>query len=94
MKVNEIALDYFFNTTGTHVLLLPTSKNAESRILPLVGSVLTLMERKWEQKEGSEFIFHYENGRPIGSIEHSWRTACRRAGMCDKLFHDLPEVSL
>jgi hypothetical protein len=70
------------------ILQLPQSKKNESRVLSLVGNLESLIEKRWEERQG-DYIFHQGDGRPVGRIEHNWRTACERAGMPDKLFHDL-----
>jgi integrase len=33
-------------------------------------------------------VFH-RDGKPVGDFEKSWATACRAAGVPDRLFHDL-----
>jgi integrase len=51
---------------------------------------------RWEarliEKDGNvrvaALVFH-RDGRPVGDFKKAWATACRTAGVPDKLFHDL-----
>jgi len=79
-------------------IFLGRSKNGEPRILPLVGDLESLIERRWqarsvENKNGSTtlttYVFHCGDGRPIGDTRKSWKTACSRAGLGNLLVHDL-----
>jgi integrase len=74
------------------------SKNGEPRILPFVGELESLIERRWqarsvENKNGSTalttYVFHCGDGRPINDTRKSWRTACSEAGLPNLLVHDL-----
>jgi integrase len=55
-----------------------------------------LLERRWEfRRYGtptgpalSALVFH-EGGLPLGDFRKSWATACRKAGVGRRLFHDL-----
>jgi integrase len=73
------------------------SKNGEPRVLPLVGDLAGLIDRRWRGREyrtgdgGSAltpYVFH-RGGRPIGDFRKAWATACRSAGVGGTLFHDL-----
>ena len=83
---------------ATRTIFLGRSKNGEPRILPLVGELELLIERRWqarsvENKNGSTvlttYVFHCGDGRPIGDTRKSWRTACSKAGLPNLLVHDL-----
>jgi len=83
---------------GTATLRAEHSKNGEARVLPLVGDLATLIERRWAAREiqASEglpialaaLVFHHV-GHPIGDFRKAWATACKDAGMPGLLFHDL-----
>jgi integrase len=83
---------------GARILLRSEhSKNAEPRILPLVGELAALIERRWQARavlgpDGrttlAALVFH-RAGRPVGNIRKAWASACRRAGVSGLLFHDL-----
>jgi integrase len=79
-------------------IFLSTSKNGEPRILPLVDELESLIERRWQARSiknenGSTtlatYVFHCEDGRPIGDTRKCWKTACIKAGMPGLLVHDL-----
>jgi integrase len=79
-------------------IFLGRSKNGEPRILPFVGELESMIERRWQARsikneDGSRalttYVFHCDDGRPIGDTRKSWRTACSKAGLPALLVHDL-----
>ena len=73
------------------------SKNGEPGVLPLVGELAVLVERRWRAREYqavgggsalSPYVFH-RDGRPVGDFRKAWATACQAAGVSGTLFHDL-----
>jgi len=73
------------------------SKNKEPRLLPLVGELAEIIERRWQaraiqRRDGStglaEFVFHRGDGRPVREFRKSWEKACQAAGMPTLRFHD------
>jgi len=72
------------------------SKNREPRSIPVTGELIQVIERRrraraFETPEGeqlSEWIFH-RDGRRILEFRKAWKSACKRAGCPNKLFHDL-----
>jgi integrase len=84
-------------SAGRIMLRREHSKNGEPRILPLLGELTTLIERRWiareyETAEGtsalSPFVFHRE-GQPVRDFRKAWESACKVAGVSGTLFHDL-----
>ena len=82
----------------TKTIFLGRSKNGEPRILPLVGELDRIIERRWQSRSIknhngsttlSTYVFHCGDGQPIGDTRKSWRTACSKAGMPNLLVHDL-----
>jgi integrase len=82
---------------GRIVLRLELSKNGEPRVLPLVGELADLVERRWTAREHesvggttalSPFVFH-RSGQPVGGFRKAWASACDAAGVDGTLFHDL-----
>lgn len=82
---------------------LRTSKNGHPRSLPLSGELWDLVERRLRARvyttpEGasalSEFVFHAGDGRAVVDFKHSWVSACRKAGLPGKLFHDLRRTAV
>jgi integrase len=81
---------------------LRTSKSGHGRVQPLEGALWRLMERRWSAREFrstvgirglSQYVFHRE-GQPIGEFRRSWATACRKAKVEGKLFHDLRRTAV
>ncbi len=66
-------------TNGRIVLRRELSKNAEPRVLPLVGELATLIERRWIAREYealggtalAPFVFH-RDGLPVGDFRKAW----------------------
>ena len=84
-------------TAGRIVLRREHSKNGEPRVLPLLGDLSALIERRWTAREYqtptgttalSPFVFH-KQGLPIGDFRKAWESACKAAGVSGTLFHDL-----
>jgi integrase len=72
-------------------------KNREQQTMPLVGELAEILARRRAcravtTEDGrvmlSDFIFH-RDGRPIGDTRKAWKTACKRAGLPNRYFHDL-----
>jgi integrase len=72
------------------------AKTGRGRTVMLEGDLAELTDRRWEsrlfEKDGNvrvtALVFHLD-GKPVGDFKESWATACRTAGVPDKLFHDL-----
>jgi integrase len=72
------------------------SKNGEPRSIPLVGELAEIIERRKAARQVKEngttrmveFIFH-RAGEPVARFNKSWKTACKKAGVAGRLFHDL-----
>ena len=81
---------------------LPTSKSGYGRVLPLDGILWQLVERRWVARKFastsggttlSEYVFHRE-GKPIVDFKRAWSSACERAGVAGRLFHDLRRTAV
>lgn len=77
-----------------------TSKNGRGRVIPLVGDLAAVIERRWEAREYetpdevthlSDWVFYQDRkrtaGRPVGDFRRAWRTACEEAGVPGRTFH-------
>lgn len=75
-------------------IYLPTSKNGHGRVIELrdengpniLGEIIQRQPRTVNGVMVSH-VFHRE-GKPIRWFYDAWRTACRKAGLQGKLFHD------
>lgn len=71
------------------------TKNGEGRQFPLTAELRVCLDaqleatREYEQRTGREvsWLFHRE-GRPIRSYGWAWKTACRAAGVPERIPHD------
>jgi integrase len=68
------------------------AENAKIRVarsVPLVGELAELIaRRRLEMSAKTPLVFH-NNAAPIGDFRKSWATACKLAGVPEKLFYDL-----
>lgn len=74
----------------TWTLILPgrITKNGKPKRLVLRGPLREIIERRLAARRlGTRRIFHRE-GCPIYEFRKAWRTACKKAGLAGKLFHD------
>ena len=75
-------------TNKVIVVRQTTTKNGEPDTIPLVGELLRLMAGLWEARGPCPYVFHYR-GQPIGKFQATFKRAATRAGLPDRLFHDL-----
>ena len=97
MRLNEIKSLRWSDVDGDTVKLRGEhSKNGESRVIPLAGELAAILKRRaaCRQVESNgtarlvEFVFH-RGGEPVGEFRKSWHTACKKAGVTGRMFHDL-----
>ena len=87
---------------GGAIRLRPeNSKNGRGRVVVLEGDLAALIARRWDARllEGSDgprvvgLVFH-RDGEPVGDFRKAWATACERAGVAGRLFHDLRRTAV
>ena len=70
-----------------------TTKNDEGRVLPLTGELYELLVMQLQIRNlrypGCPWLFFREGGQRVKWFRRSWATACKKAGLSGKLFHDL-----
>ncbi len=69
------------------------SKTGEGRVLALSGDLWDVIERRWHDRGSAPWVFHRQE-LPIGDMRKAWKTACRKAGVPEKLFHDLRRTAV
>lgn len=83
---------------GRTIRLRPEhAKTGQGRTLALEGELWNLIERRWTARRipmptGEtkllDLVFH-RRGRPFRSFRSAWASACKKAGVPGRLFHDL-----
>jgi len=66
-----------------------TSKNNESRYIPINGTLYVELLRLNSDSTGDKYVFIGENGEPRRNIDHAFEGARSRAKLKDFRFHDL-----
>jgi integrase len=94
-RFKEIAtLEWRDIQEGTIRLRPEVSKNAEGRVLIVVGAIAGILERRLAaRKDLVPLVFHRDGGH-ICNFYKSWRKACRNAGVLGRLFHDLRRTAV
>ena len=65
------------------------SKNKHGRVLPLVGELAAIIERRLTLRRlDCPYIFH-QDGKPIGSFRKRWKRACTALGLSGRIVYDL-----
>lgn len=74
-----------------------TTKNGQPRTIPLTGELLESLTKQEADRNANfpdcEYVFH-RAGKRIGSFHVAWKSACNRAGVTGKLFHDLRRTAV
>jgi integrase len=72
-----------------------SSKTHEGRVLALHGELWDLIERRREVRGTIPWVFHRQGFQfQISDFKKAWRTACKKAGVPGKLFHDLRRTAV
>lgn len=74
------------------IITLPDSKSGEPRVIPIIGELAGVIERRWAARAVgtslSLLVFH-RKGCQIRTFRKRWNRACEGAGVTGVLFHDL-----
>ncbi len=77
--------------TATVRLEPGTTKNRQARMIFLAGELLDVIQSQRELRDqrypDCEWVF-FRDGKQIKSFRRSWNTACRKAVVSDRIFHD------
>jgi len=69
-----------------------STKNDQPRTIPLTGELLEALKIQEAALQSRfpqcDYVFH-RKGQPIGNFQRAWKSACKRAGVSGRLFHDL-----
>jgi len=65
------------------------NKTKKVRMLPLIGELQNIIERRLtERRMDCPFVFH-RSGKPVKSFRKAWETACEAIGQPDLVPHDM-----
>ena len=88
---------------GRVIRLRPeASKNGQGRVVVLEGELWSIIERRWEARAlpttngktvVAAHVFHL-HGQLVGDFRQAWASACKKAGLSGKLFHDLRRTAV
>ena len=79
-----------------------TTKNREARVLPygMLPELVEVIETAWHEHQSlaqdgvlSPYVFH-RDGQRIKDYRRAWKSACKRAGLPDKLVHDFRRTAV
>jgi integrase len=78
------------------------TKNDEGRMFPLIPELRVILEAQRARADALQrargrivpWIFFRPDGRPVGDFKRAWTTACRRAGLPGRLFHDFRRTAV
>ena len=74
-----------------------STKNDQPRTIPLTGELLEVLKMQKAIRDlkfpQCEYVFS-RAGKQIGSFHVAWKSACKRAGVTGKLFHDLRRTAV
>jgi integrase len=67
-----------------------SAKNKRAKVIPLVGDLLVLLERRAAERDPAcSFVFAGRDGGQLGDFRKAWDRARKAAGVRGLLFHDL-----
>ena len=70
------------------------TKNSQGRTIYLDSELKSLTREQMKNRRlGCPYVFH-RDGRKVGDFRRAWRTACKKAGVSGRLFHDLRRTAI
>jgi integrase len=79
-----------------------TTKTGEGRVFPFTAELRVLLERRRAVTRDRErdlgrvvpHVFTRSNGKPLGTFNKAWATACRAAGVPGRVLHDFRRTAV
>lgn len=89
-RKGEITALEWRDIDGDMIRLRPeVAKNKTGRMLAVEGEVADIIKRRMEARLDLIPLVFHRDGEPVLRFDKAWRTACKKAGVSGKLFHDL-----
>jgi integrase len=85
------AMQFRWSWIDGNMIRLPAqySKNKKERLMPVIGTIRDVIERRQAKRRiDCEFVFH-RNGKPIKFFRDSFKTAAKNVGANGTLPHDM-----
>jgi integrase len=87
---------------GWLVLEPGETKNGEGRRFPLTPELRSLLEAQFDRVKGIAeaaglsvpWVFPHDHGSPIRDFRGAWQSACKRAGLSDRIPHDFRRTAV
>jgi len=83
------------------ILEVGTTKNKDARQFPFTDELRELLRQQQESNESLKksgiicpWVFHRNQGKPVGDFRKSWKTACKKAGLPGKIPHDFRRTAV
>jgi integrase len=70
------------------------TKNDEGREVEMTPLVYALVQQCVAGKQGGDFVFTRESGKPVRDFRGAWEKVCTAAGVPELLFHDLRRTAV
>ena len=88
-EARRLEWKHYFRDEGAIRLPAEFSKNKQPRVIPVLGELASVIERRWKARRlDCARIFHAD-GKLIGDFRKRWGTACRAIGLEGRIVHDL-----
>ncbi len=75
-----------------------TTKNDEARVIYMDGELYEAIAFQKGIKDDTfpecPYVFFDDAGKPLGSFRKTWKSACKKAGLDGKLFHDFRRTAI
>jgi integrase len=82
---------------GVIRLRTENSKNREARSIVIAGELVDVIGRRKQARLANgvltNLVFH-RGGDPVAELRKSWATACEKAGVAGRIFHDLRRTAV
>ena len=93
-EITDLTWDHIDLQQGIVRLEAGETKNTEGRTVYLDDGLKEVMSNQFINRHlGCPYIFH-RDGQQIKSFRKVWKSACQKAGIKDKLFHDLRRTAV